>query len=110
MRQALTPPEAALWKALKGKKLEGFAFRRQHPVGPFILDFYCEAAKLAVEFDGEGHDTPEAIGYDRRRDAWLRARGVATLRVSASGVPGDLDAALSGILSAARLRAPSVTP
>ncbi len=108
MRQALTPPELALWSQLKGQKL-GVAFRRQHPVGPYILDFYCEAARLAVEVDGYSHGVEGAAEHDARRDAFLRERGIGTLRLAASDVLDDLGAALATILAEVRRRAPSVT-
>lgn len=110
MRQALSPPELALWAALKGRQLGGYAFRRQHPVEPYILDFYCEAARLAVEVDGAGHSTPDAIRYDERRDEFLKGRGIDTLRLSAALILRDRSAALATILEELRRRAPSVTP
>ena len=74
LRRSLSPPELALWAALKGRQLGGYAFRRQHTVEPFILDFYREAARLAIEVDGAGHATPDAVRYDQRRDEFLRSR------------------------------------
>ena len=109
MRQALSPPELALWSQIKGRKLEGIAFRRQHPVGVYILDFYCEAARLAVEIDGFSHGVGDAPAYDARRDAWLREQGIDTLRLSARAIMDDLGAMLSVILAEVRRRAPSVT-
>jgi very-short-patch-repair endonuclease len=53
LRKSLTPSEKQLWQALRGGKLAGLKFRRQHPVGNFILDFYCPAYKLVIEVDGE---------------------------------------------------------
>jgi very-short-patch-repair endonuclease len=108
MRQALSPPELALWSQIKGRKLEGFAFRRQHPVGVYILDFYCEAARLAVEVDGQSHGVGDAPAYDARRDAWLREQGIDTLRLPASSVMDNLGGVLGMILDEVRQRAPSV--
>jgi very-short-patch-repair endonuclease len=110
LRQSLSPPEVALWAALKGQKLDGYAFRRQHPVEPYILDFYCEAARLAVEVDGAGHQAPDDARYDLRRDAFLRERGIEVIRLSASFVLRDRAAALATILDEVRRRAPSVAP
>ena len=109
MRHALTPPELALWSQLKGRKLAGFAFRRQHPVGVYILDFYCEAARLAVEIDGYSHGLDGREAHDARRDDWLHKKGIATLRLTASDVMEDLEAATATILANVRRRAPSVT-
>ncbi len=55
LRWALTPPEARLWVALKGRQLSELHFRKQHPVGPYVLDFYCSEVALAVEVDGQRH-------------------------------------------------------
>ncbi len=95
--------------ALKGRQLGGYAFRRQHPVEPFILDFCCEAARLAIEIDGAGHATPDAARYDQRRDEFLSERGIDTARISASLVLRDRSAALALIRDEVRRRAPSVT-
>ena len=108
MRQALSPPEGALWAALKGQQLDGYAFRRQHPVEPYILDFYCEAARLAVEVDGASHRLPDAIRHDERRDAFLKDRGIDVLRLPARLVLEDRPAALRAILDEVQWRAPSV--
>ena len=100
MRRALTPPEARLWRCLKGKGLEGFKFRRQHAIGTYILDFYCPSAKTAVEVDGAVHDTPERRERDRRRTAWLNARGIQVLRYPALSIRDNLGGVLAGILAA----------
>ncbi len=89
MRNALTPPEARLWTALKGRQL-GVRFRRQHPVGVYILDFYCASAKLAVEVDGMIHYEPERAAHDARRTAWLAGRGIRVVRIEAARVRDDL--------------------
>jgi very-short-patch-repair endonuclease len=84
LRKALTPQELGLWLRLKNRQLGGFKFRRQHPVGPYILDFYCAEARLAVEIDGAVHDHPDQVAHDRRRDAYFRERGIETLRLGAT--------------------------
>jgi very-short-patch-repair endonuclease len=77
LRRRMTPSERLLWYMLKGDALR-LHFRRQHPIGPFILDFYCASAKLGVEVDGPVHD--ETAGYDTRRDEWLAKEGIRVLR------------------------------
>ena len=99
MRRRLTPPEARLWKCLKGGKLEGHWFRRQHPIGSYILDFYCVEAQLAVEVDGTVHDTPEQRDRDRRT-AWLNARGITVVRYPALSIRDNLEGVLAGVLAA----------
>lgn len=91
-------PEVLLWKALKGRKLKGLHFRKQHPLGPYVLDFYCDAEKLAVEVDGSSHGFGDRPGRDERRDVWIAAQGVATLRIPASLVLGDVDDATRTIM------------
>ena len=86
LRQSMSPPEAALWQGLRGKRLAGLKFRRQHPVGPYILDFFCNAALLAVEVDGSQHDVEPHQISDAFRDHWLSERGIKTHRVSGFAV------------------------
>ena len=93
LRRRMTLPEVLLWQAIRGSKL-GARFRRQHPIGPDILDFYCDEAKLAVEIDGEGHDHPDQLAHDRRRTAWLNAQGIDVLRITAQDVLRELEAVL----------------
>lgn len=70
--------------------------RRQHPIGPYILDFYCPAARLAIEVDGFAHDTATRAGRDERRRAWLSQRGITVLHVGAKDVLHD--ETLEGVL------------
>ena len=56
LRRQMSLPEVLLWKAIKGRKLNRLPFRKQHPIGPYVLDFYCEAVRLAIEVDGGSHD------------------------------------------------------
>src|SRR5688572_9690432 len=76
LRRQQTPAEACLWAALRDHKLDGLHFRRQHPLGGFIADFYCPQAKLAVEVDGGIHHTPQQAAYDRDRDTAFALMGV----------------------------------
>src|SRR5215213_8286813 len=86
LRRALTLPEVVLWQALRGGRVGGLRFRRQHPIGPYVLDFYCPSARLAVEVDGAAHDLAEQAGRDLRRDAWLADEDIQVLRVLAADV------------------------
>jgi very-short-patch-repair endonuclease len=94
LRRRLTPPEARLWSALRWKNLTRH-FRRQHPIGPYILDFYCAAAGLAVEVDGAGH--LGRVAHDARRDHWLLERGIHTHRIPAIDVRDNLEGVLETI-------------
>ena len=80
LRNNATPAEQQLWSMLKHSNLGGYKFRRQHSVGPYILDFYCPSEKLALELDGDSHFTEEAIVYDQERTAYLNALGTTVLR------------------------------
>jgi very-short-patch-repair endonuclease len=73
LRARLTAAEATLWNLLKGKKLEGRKFRRQHSVGKYILDFYCPSERLSIELDGEHHFTAEGLIYDEERTKYLHS-------------------------------------
>lgn len=87
-RRQLTPPEARLWNRLKGDRLDGLGFRKQHPIGPCILDFHCAAAKLAVEVDGASHEMDEQAAHDGRRTVWLVGKGIRVIRIAAAGRMG----------------------
>ncbi len=71
LRRAMSLPEVLLWRAIKARQLAGLHFRKQHPMGPYVLDFYCDAERLAVEVDGSDHDFGDRPVRDERRDAWL---------------------------------------
>jgi very-short-patch-repair endonuclease len=99
LRRQMSLPEVLLWQGIKGRKLQGLHFRKQHPLGPYVLDFYCEALRLAVEVDGASHGFGDRPQRDERRDAWLAAQGIATLRLSASLILEDVDDATRSILA-----------
>ena len=93
----MTEPEVMLWSRLRVRLATEAVFRRQHPLGSYILDFYCPAARLCVEVDGHGHGEPEEAAHDARRDAWLRSQGVTVHRVPASSVMEDVDDIADGL-------------
>jgi very-short-patch-repair endonuclease len=97
LRANLTPPEAMLWIRLRRREAHWPVFRRQHAIGDYILDFYCPAARLAVEVDGPVHGETEQMTHDRRRDAWLRQQGIEVYRVLASSVFRNADEVADGI-------------
>lgn len=90
LRNALTPAEATLWRILKERQVYGLKFRRQHSVGPYILDFYCPALKLAIELNGESHAMREEYD-DRRTDYLFRVAGITVLRFENRVVFEDLE-------------------
>jgi len=102
----MTAPEITLWNLLR-QRPQGFKFRRQHPIGPYVLDFYCASAGLAVEVDGIAHDLGQNPARDEARDSWLAARHIKTLRFAAADVQNDLDAVARLIVSECEARRPS---
>ena len=80
LRSSSTRAERRLWSRLRGWQLHGFKFRRQHPVGTFIVDFYCHEAKLAIEIDGGQHAEENQSVYDEKRTADLQGKGITVLR------------------------------
>jgi ATP-dependent DNA helicase RecQ len=102
LRYEMSPPERLLWSRMQGKGLDGLKFRRQHPIDPYILDFYCPNARLAVEVDGWGHNMGDQGKRDERRDAFLASRGIRTHRIVASDIYDDLEEVLASIITLAR--------
>jgi len=101
LRRNMTQPEKTLWFLLRRNSL-GWHFRRQHPIGPFILDFYCAPLKLCVEVDGPVHIYQTE--QDERRTAWLRKEGITVIRFSAEDVENRSAAVIAVI---ARIAPPS---
>ena len=109
LRRRATRAEIVLWHQLRGRRLEGFKFRRQHRVGPYVLDFYCSQARLAIELDGGGHAEPGQAAYDRERTRELESRGIRELRFWNHDVLKRREAVLAEIaevLTAASARSP----
>jgi very-short-patch-repair endonuclease len=91
LRTEMTLPEGLLWRELR-KRPGGFKFRRQHPAGVYVLDFYCAGVSLAIEVDGFAHTTCGVAKGDARRSEWLRSQHVATTRIPAKAILEDLNA------------------
>lgn len=97
LRKRMTPAEQKLWQAVRAKKLEGYKFRRQHPIKKFILDFYCHEAKLGIELDGEYHENAVQKFYDTDRSAILEELGILIIRFSNREVLENLEQVLKTI-------------
>jgi len=93
----MTLPEVLLWQQLR-RRPGGLKFRRQHPIEPYVVDFYCRETALAVEIDGSAHEGKERSVRDAARDEHLRARGLTVLRVPARDVLDDAGAVVEWIL------------
>jgi very-short-patch-repair endonuclease len=106
LRKNMTTSEWRVWSYLKGRQMDGWKFRKQAPIGPYIVDFVCFAARLVVELDGNSHDDV-VFDHDERRQAWLESQGFKVLRLSTDypeidpiqGVWEAIDLALSEVPS-----------
>ena len=101
MRRNPTPAENILWQRLRQKQVGGFYFRRQHPIGHFIVDFYCAEAKLVIEVDGSVHRQPGHHEYDADRQLFLEHLGVNVIRFDNAQVLQETDAVVEAIAEAA---------
>jgi very-short-patch-repair endonuclease len=110
LRRAMTKPEVWLWGMLRQRVHGAPIFRRQHPLGYYILDFYCPSARLCVEIDGSTHWTESQAAHDRRRDAWLRSQEIEVVRIPATDVLKHLDTVALGIRALAAERAAAAAP
>ncbi len=90
LRREGTEPEQLLWTALRNGQIGGLKFRRQHPVGQYVVDFFCHTAALVVELDGMSHDDKAAL--DAEETKFLEAQGLRVLRVTNEDAMHDLDA------------------
>ena len=100
LRNRSTEAEHRLWQYLRGRQLEGCKFRRQHPIGPFIADFFCSECRLVIEIDSRMHSG--RLDYDADRDAWMRNHGLHVIRVTASDISLQLDGVLRLIFAKVR--------
>lgn len=80
LRNSLTPAEAKLWSLLRNSQVENRKFRRQHSVGPYVLDFFCPSEKICIELDGAGHYTDGGYEYDMTRTEYLEALHIRVIR------------------------------
>jgi very-short-patch-repair endonuclease len=106
LRSRSTDTERKLWYHLRAGRLNGFKFRRQHPLPPYIVDFYCDVARLVVELDGSQHTR----NVDAQRTSRLEAKGLRILRFWDNDVLCNMEAVLESILTAVEDRTLSPTP
>jgi very-short-patch-repair endonuclease len=110
LRKSMSDAEVLLWTRLRGRGPEVPTFRRQHPFGTIILDFYCPSAALAVEVDGRTHWDDDARERDAARDIWLARQGIEVMRIPASRVYRALDEVTDAVLLRADERKRSHLP
>jgi len=104
LRKDLTPAESKLWEALRNRKIEGLKFRCQHPLGRFIVDFYCPSLKLVIEIDGGIHSQQQ--DYDQSRSEELESFGCCVLRFTNAQVYHDLPRVIDQITQFKNLKFP----
>lgn len=97
LRHPQTPAESAVWREIRNGQLQGYKFRRQHPIGMFIVDFYCASCRLIVEIDGDSHS--DQVEYDAERTQWLAERGCRVIRFANRDILHNLSGVLEAILA-----------
>ena len=110
LRAEMTPAEQLLWTKLRSKQCHSFKFRRQHAIGPFIVDFFCPEQLLVVEIDGDVHAEKKKTTKDRQRERYLRSLGLQVIRYTNHEVLNNLDGVLEHLLSVLSLNSTSPTP
>lgn len=91
LRTHSTPAECVLWRGLKGSQLDGLKFRRQHSIGPYILDFYCPTLRLGIELDGGIHNDMTVHQKDEEKEACMNSNGITVLRFPNEVVFRDIE-------------------
>lgn len=107
LRADMSLPEVLLWCELR--QHSEVKFRRQHPVGPYVLDFYCASVKVGIEIDGIAHDMGDRPERDAKRDRWLSEQGIEVIRIPASDVLGSPSDIAEALISRCRRQCPSVS-
>ncbi len=102
MRTSMNSTELLIWSKLRRREVDGWKFRRQQPIGPYLVDFYCPAARLVVEIDGPVHLDEAQWSYDLRRQDWLEANGYRVLRFPVAEVTRSLGDVIATIYEALR--------
>lgn len=97
LRSKMTLSEKMLWQVLKSKPL-GYKFRRQHPFGMYVLDFYCHKCRMSIEIDGKSHDSKFQKLYDNERTSFIESYGIRELRFRKSEIINDMEIVKSIIL------------
>jgi very-short-patch-repair endonuclease len=110
LRQSSPDAERAIWNALRNRQLDGYKFRRQHPIGAYFADFACVEAMLVVELDGGQHFEPKALDADARRTRALNGNGFQVLRFDDRQALAGRESVLTSILDWLRIHHPHPNP
>ena len=108
LRSHMTGPETRLWSRLRARQLQGLKFRRQHGIGPYIVDFYCPEQSLVIEVDGDSHADADQILKDQLRDRYFQSLGLHVIRYINDDILKNLDGVLENL--AERLSSGSTSP
>ena len=108
LRSNMTGPETRLWSRLRARQLQGLKFRRQHGIGPYIVDFYCPEQSLVIEVDGDDHADADQILKDRQREKYLQSLGLHVIRYINDDILKNLDGVMEDL--AERLSSRSTSP
>ena len=108
LRSNMTGPETRLWSRLRARQLQGLKFRRQHGIGPYIVDFYCPERSLVIEVDGDSHADADQVVKDRQREQYLQSLGLRIIRYINDDILKNLDGVLENL--AERLLSKSTSP
>jgi len=108
LRSDVTGPETRLWSRLRARQLQGLKFRRQHGIGPYIVDFYCPEQSLVIEVDGDSHADADQIVKDQLRDRYFQSLGLRVIRYINDDIVKNLDGVLEDL--AERLSSGSTSP
>jgi very-short-patch-repair endonuclease len=110
LRKNETWAERLMWQWLRGRRFNGYKFRRQHPLGDYYLDFFCEEAALNIEVDGRQHGLPSSQEHDKDRELYLKTRGIKTLRFWNSSLRRNARGIRDAIFMELQQRAPHPLP
>ncbi len=108
LRSNMTGPETQLWSRLRARQLQGIKFRRQHGIGPYIVDFYCPEQSLVIEVDGDSHADADQIPKDQLRDRYFQSLGLHVIRYINDDILKNLDGVLEDLTG--RLSSGSTSP
>ena len=108
LRSNMTGPETRLWSRLRARQLQGLKFRRQHGIGPYIVDVYCPEQSLVIEVDGDSHADADQILKDQLRDRYFQSLGLHVIRHINDDILKNLDGVLENL--AERLSSGSTSP
>ncbi len=110
LRQQSTWAEKLMWRWLRSRRFSGYKFRREHPIGIYFLDFYCEEARLNIELDGSQHGFPDQRKHDSEREKYLQSLSIKTLRFWNSRLRREAESIRETIFQELQAKAPHPLP